>query len=158
MPAPIYDCPGGGAITLTAATARSVIGAKAHANSGLLLCGYEIAFFGVTASATPVLIEICYSTFATKSPGTNSTSITPVQRNGRVITAGFTAADSWAAANEPTVLTIMTTKYLTPNGGVIIYDYPLGKEPDSAVSEGFVIRCTAAAGVDLRATISVSRC
>lgn len=158
MTAPVYDCPGGSAIALSAATARSVIGAKAHANSGLLLMDFDISFDGVSASAVPVLVELCYATFATKSPGTNSTSITPVQRNGRVLTAGFTAADSWAAANEPTVLTVMRSKLLTPNGGVILYDYPLGKEPDCALGEGFVIRCTAPAAVNIRASIAVSRC
>lgn len=158
MPAPIYDCPGGSAVALSAATARSIIGAKGHANSGLLLMDYEIGFDGVTASAVPVLIEICYATFATKPPGTNSTTIAPVQRNGRVLAAGFTAADSWTAGNEPTVLSVLRSRVLTPNGGLILYDYPLGKEPDTALGEGFVVRCTAPAIVNVRATIAVSRC
>lgn len=157
MPAPRYDLPSG-AVTLTAATAKTIIGARAHANSGLLLRGYEVAFNGVTASAVPVLVEVCYCTFGANPPGTNSTSITAVQRSGRVITAGFTAAHTWTAGNEPTTITVMTTKYLTPNGGLVIYDYPLSEEPDSAVSEGFAIRCNAPAGVDVRATLSVSRC
>lgn len=156
MPAPIYDCPSGADTTLSAATAKTVIGAKAHANSGLLLVGFEISFEGVSASAVPVDVELCYCTWATNGPGTNSTSITPVQRLGRVITAGFTAAYTWTS--EPTSLTVQWFKKITPNGGLYQYEYPLGREPDSAVSEGFAIRCTAAAGVDLRANLSVSRC
>lgn len=158
MPAPKYTAITGGAIALSAATARTVLGWKAHANSGLLLRGYEVAFDGVTASAVPVLVEVCYCTWATNSPGTNSTSVTPVQSSGRVIAVGATAGKTWTAGNEPTVLTPITEKLLTPNGGVIVYDYPLGEEPDCALAEGFALRLTAPATVNVRATLAVSRC
>lgn len=156
MPAPVYTAPTGAAVALSAATAKTVIGVKAHANSGLLLAGYNIGFDGVTASAVPVLVEICYCTWASNPPGTNSTSVTPVQELGRVIAVGATAARNWSA--EPTVLTPMREILLTPNGGTIVYDYPLGTEPDCAVAEGFAIRCTAPAVVNVRATLKVSRC
>jgi hypothetical protein len=155
MSAPRYTAITGGAVALSAATAKSILGAKAHANSGLLLVKYEVAFDGVTASAVPVLVEVCACTFATNSPGTNSTSVTPAQVSGRVLTAGFTAGKTWTT--EPTVITVLEEKLLTPNGGVIIYDYPLGTEPDSPLAEGFVLRCTAPATVNVRASIAVSR-
>lgn len=158
MPAPRYTAITGGAVTLTAATAKTVLGWKAHANSGLLLLGYEVAFDGVTASAVPVLIEVCYSTWATNPPGTNSTSVTPLQNTGRVLAVGATAGKTWTAGNEPTTLSVLTEKLLTPNGGVIVYDYPLGNEPDCALAEGFALRLTAPAGVNVRATLTVSRC
>lgn len=154
MSAPIYDCPSA-AVALVAATAKTIVGVKAHANSGLMVVGFEVGFDGVTASAVPVLVEFCYCTWATNSPGTNSTTITPVQRNGRVLTAGFTAAGGWTT--EPTVLTVQKSRYLTPNGGLVIYDAPLGTEPESALAEGFAIRCTAPAGVNVRSVMSVSR-
>src|SRR5947207_1727566 len=131
MPAPIYDAPTGGAVALSAATAKTILGWKAHANSGLLLLDYEVGFDGVTASAVPVLVEICYATWATNAPGTNSTSVTPAQRNGRVLTVGATAGKTWTV--EPTVLTVIREKLLTPNGGLVVYDFPLGKEPDCAL-------------------------
>ena len=37
-------------------------------------------------------------------------------------------------------------------------DAPLGTEADTALGEGFVIRCTAPATVNVRATMKVSRC
>ncbi len=156
MPAPRYTAITGGAIALTAATAKSILGWKAHANSGLMLCKYEVAFDGVTSSAVPVLVEIGYCTWATNSPNTNSSLVTPVQVVGRVLTVGATAGKTWTA--EPTVISVLEEKLLTPNGGVIVYDYPLGTEPDCALGEGFVIRCTAPAGVNVRATMTVSRC
>src|SRR5229473_128263 len=79
MPAPLYESSTEGAVALAAATAKTVIGAKAHANSGLLLSAATIAFDGVTASAVPVLIELSSLSWATNSPGTNSTSTTPRQ-------------------------------------------------------------------------------
>lgn len=156
MSAPIYDAVTGGAVALTAATTKSVIGWKAHTNSGLLLMDYEIGFDGVTSSNVPVLVELCYATWATNSPGTNSTSVTATQRAGRVLTVGATAGKTWTT--EPTVLTVIREKLLTPNGGLVIYDYPLGKEPDCNLAEGFLLRCTAPTGVNVRASMSVSRC
>ena len=143
-----------GAVAVTTA-AESVLGVKAHANSGLQVKGFMVAFDGVTASAVPVLVELCYSTWATNSPGTNSTSVTARQTYGRVLTAGFTGAKNWTA--EPTTLTAFKEFLLAPDKGVIAYQFPLGQEPDCALAEGFVIRITAPAAVNLRATMDVER-
>lgn len=155
MAAPIYSIVTGGAVALSAATAKSILGVKAHANSGIQVSALRIGFDGVTASAVPVLVELCYCTWATNSPGTNSTSVTPAQKSGRVLTAGFTAGKTWTA--EPTVLTVLDEWLLTPNGGLALVDIPLGNEYDSALAEGFVLRCTAPATVNVRATMDVSR-
>jgi hypothetical protein len=145
------------AVALTAATARSILGVKAHANSGIQLKAFEVSFDGVTASAIPVLCEICYSTFATNSPGTQSTSCTVRQAYGRALTAGFTAGYSWVAANEPTVLTVSRVFYIAPDKGLFAYQFPLGLEPDTALAEGLVIRLTAPAAVNARAGMVVER-
>ena len=152
-----YSIITGGAIALTAATAKTILGAKAHANSGLQLKSFEVAFDGVTASAVPVLVEVCYNTFGTNPPGTNSTSVTPVQVYGRVLTAGFTAGKTWTAANEPTTISVIKEFLLAPDKGVIAYQWPLGQEPDTALGEGLSIRVNAPAGVNIRATMNVER-
>lgn len=156
MPAPMYTAITGGAVALTAATAKCVLGVKAHANSGLLLKKFRYAFDGVTASAIPVLVEVGYCTWATNSPGTNSTSVTVTQVNGRVIAAGFTAGKTWTT--EPTVITVLDEILITPNGGAVIYDFPLSDEYDCALAEGFVVRFTAPAAVNVRGTVYVTRC
>lgn len=155
MAAPIYQCGTEGAVALAAATAKTVIGVKAHANSGLQLVGLRVGFDGVTASAVPVLVELGYCTWATNSPGTASTSTTPRQRGGRVLAVGFTSGKTWTT--EPTVITVLDEWLLTPNGGLVILDAPLGTEPDSALAEGFVIRLTAPAVVNVRASLTVTR-
>ncbi len=151
-----YMCGTEGAVALTAATAKSVIGVKAHANFGLDLIKFRVAFDGVAATAVPVLIEVGYCTFGANSPGTNSTSTTLRQVYGRSITAGATAGKTWSA--EPTTITVIDEWLLTPNGGVVLYDWPLGTSPDCALSEGFVLRLTAPAAVNVRASLWVERC
>src|SRR6185312_6734423 len=150
-----YACKTEGAIALVATTPKTVNGVKAHANSGCQLKGFFVGFDGVTAGKVPVLVEICYCTWATNSPGTNSTSSTPVQSYGRVLTVGFTAGNNWTT--EPTTLTAIKEIILTPNGGDIFFQYPLGQEPDCALGEGFAIRCTAPDAVNVRAILDVER-
>ena len=150
-----YFCQTEGAVALSAATAKTIIGAKAHANSGLQLKGFEVAFDGITASAVPVLIEVCYCTWGANSPGTNSTSTTVRQSYGRVLTAGFTAGKTWST--EPTTLTVLKEFLLAADKGLVMYQWPLGQEPDCALAEGFAIRCTAPAAVNVRATLGLER-
>lgn len=151
-----YSIQTGAAVALSAATAKTVLAVIAPAQFGVDLVNYEVSFDGVTASAVPVLVEICYSTFATNStPGTANVAGTVVQTAGRAITAGFTGF--YASTSEPTVLTAFDSYTITPNGGTVIRDYN-GSTPDSAVSNGFVIRCTAPAAVNVRATMLFERC
>lgn len=145
-----------GAVALAAATAKSVWGVSGTSGFGVDLQKLRIGFDGVTASAVPVLVELCYATFATNAPGTNSTSATVTQTLGRTITPGFTAAKNWTT--EPTVLTVLDDWLLTPAGGLVLYDWPLGTSPDSAVSQGFVVRCTAPAIVNVRVSGHFGRC
>ena len=143
------------AVALSAATLEYVLGVNSPAQFGCDLKGYTISYDGVTASAVPVLVEICYCTFATNAPGTASTSVTVDQRYGRAITAGFTAARDWTTA--PTVVTAFKEFLLDPNKGLVDFDFPLGESPDSAVSNGFVIRCNAPATVNVRASLRFER-
>lgn len=145
-----------GAVALSAGTAKSILGVSAPSTFGCDLKKFRVAFDGVTSTAVPVLIEMCYSTFATNAPGTNSTSTTVDQVYGRSVTAGFTAARNWTT--EPTALTAIDEWLLTPTGGLVVYDFPLGDTPDSAVSNGFVLRLNAPATVNVRASLWFERC
>jgi hypothetical protein len=151
-----YSVVTAGAVALVANTAKSVIGINSAADFGLDLQKVRYSFDGVTASAVPVLIELCQATFATNAPGTNSTSLTPAQSYGRTIAHGITAAKNWTT--EPTVLTVIDEQLLTPAGGLEVYDFPLGTTPDCAVSTGFVVRFTAPAAVNVRCTLAWERC
>lgn len=142
----------------TGTSLKYILGVKSGAttaNHGVDWIRYRIAFDGTTASATPILIELCNCSFATNAPGTSSTSVTVRQEYGRAAGTGFTAAKDWSSA--PTSVTAFEQFYLTPNGGTILYDWPLGTSPDSPLGEGFVIRVTAGASVNMTATMWFER-
>ena len=152
----LYTCRTEGAIALAAATAKSIIGIQGGTDFGVNLKKFRIGFDGVTASAVPVLVELCQATFATNAAGTNSTATTTRVVAGRANAAtGFVSGAGWTA--EPTVLTSVEEWLLTPNGGLVLFDVPLGDEPDSPLNNGFTLRLTAPAIVNMRATLHFSR-
>lgn len=150
-----YSCNTEAAVTLGAATPKTILGVQGNAAFGVDLLGYRVGFDGVTASAVPVLVELCYITFATNPPGTNSTLVTVDTIYGRAVASGLTAARNWTV--EPTVVTPLDEYLLTPNGGLVIKDIPRDRTPDSAFSQGFGLRLTAPAGVNVRATMTFER-
>ena len=157
MASTTYAAPAAAAVALAAGVAKSVIGVSGSADFGVDLRKYRFGFDGVTAANTPVTVELCYATFATNAPGTSSTAITPVAVAGRANAAtGFLAASNWTV--EPTVLTVIDSYTVTPNGGTIIFDFQgFGDTPDSAFSQGFVIRLNAAQVVNVRPSLWFGR-
>lgn len=146
-------------VGLSAATAKSILTVIAPAQFGIDLTKIRVGFDGVTASAVPVAVELCDNTLATNStPGTantnGNTSLNQVY--GRSITAGFTGF--YNSTSEPTVLTSFDRYTLTPNGGLVIYDWPLGSTHDTPVSAGITMRCTAPAAVNVTASMWFERC
>jgi hypothetical protein len=149
-----------GAVALSAGVAKTALFVVAGAQFGLTLKKFRISFDGVTASAVPVFWEVNYSTAATNStPGTGNTSQTAniQQVYGRSIaTTGLLAGS--ACTSEPTVQTNIDSDLLTPNGGLLVYDVPLGDLPDCAPANGFCIRLTAPAVVNARCSVFFERC
>lgn len=141
-----------GAVTLSASTAKTILAIKAGSDLGVDLLGFDVGFVGTTVTDAPVLIELCACTFG--SAGTSS-SATVRQLYGRAAGTGFTGSRNYSA--EPTALTVIRECTLTPAGGTIVYDYPLGMSPDSPLGEGFALRCTAGAGVNVHATLRFER-
>lgn len=147
------------AVALSAATAKTGLMVICPSSFGIDLKKFRIGFDGVTASAVPVFWELVTSTNATNStPGTANTSETSAiqQIYGRSITTGFTAFS--ASTSEPTVLTVIESNWLTPAGGLLVYDFPLGDTPDTAVSSGIGLRLTAPATVNVRLAMTFERC
>lgn len=146
------------AVALSAATAKTALMVICPSSFGIDLKKYRIEFDGVTASAVPVLCEIVTSDNTSNStPGTANTteSANIKQVYGRSITTGFTAFS--ASTSEPTVLTVVERFTLTPTGGTLFYDFPLGDTIDTAVSAGIGIRLTAPATVNARASMTFER-
>jgi hypothetical protein len=140
-----------GAAVATGTALKTILSVIAPAQFGIDLKKIHMGFDGVTASAVPILVELWSAT----TDGTG-TAGTVNQVYGRTITAGFTSKYNYTA--EPTVLTLIDRWRLTPNGGTLIYDLPLGDTPDCAVSNLFALRTTAAATVNCDATMWFERC
>jgi hypothetical protein len=150
-----YSITTGGAVALGAGTAKTILGLRSGAAFGLEWVMGEVSFDGVTAAAVPVLVEFCLATFATNAPGTASTAVTPVQTYGKAIAHGMSGAKAWTA--EPTVLSVLQERLVDPYKGDFPWEWPSYRRNDCAPNEGFVIRCTAPAAVNVRAGIDVER-
>lgn len=146
-----YSAATSAAVALVAATAKSVLSVIAPAQFGVDLTRFRIGFDGVTASAIPAQVELVSFT----SDGTG-TAGTVNQVYGRSITAGFTSKVNYSV--EPTGPLILDSWLVTPNGGLVMYDWPLGQTPDTAVSNLITLRVTAPAIVNVRATMWFERC
>lgn len=147
---------GGSAIALVAATAKTLLYVNGGTNIPAAFAEVCVGFDGVTASAVPVLVELAGGTKASNStPGTGSTSFTPLQMRGwaGALASGCAAANT--CTSEPTVLVSWKQWLVTPNGGLLIVQFPMGKEPSShsiASTSGLqiAIRATAPAVVNAR--------
>jgi len=150
---------GGSAIALSAATAKTIMyinSAAANQPSWVEIC---VGFDGVTASAVPALVELVYGTKATNStPGTGSTSFTPLQVRGWPTQASAQTAAN-ACTSEPTVLVTNKMWLVSPNGGLLVIQFPLGRETTQVASGAAIsgiqagIRCNAPAAVNTRGYI-----
>jgi hypothetical protein len=143
-------------VALAAATAKTVVAVIAPTQYGIDLKKFKLAFDGVTGTAVPVLWELMTCDLTSNvTPGTGNTTSPPKQIYGRANTVGFTGF--YGSTSEPTVLTLVDQGLLTPAGGVLMYDYPLGDTLDFQHATGLVLRCTAPAIVNVRATITFER-
>jgi hypothetical protein len=150
---------GTAAIALTGGTAKTIMYINAAAANQPSITEFSVSFDGVTASAVPALIELVYGTKASNStPGTGSTTFTPLQVRGWPAQASAQAAAN-NCTSEPTVLTAIKHWLLTPNGGLLVVQFPLGREPTGVASGTAIsgnqigIRVTAPAAVNVRGYI-----
>lgn len=151
-----YTVVSGAAVSLTATTAKSVLGVRAGDSFGIDLKKIRFGVLGTDATDVPGVVELCRATFVTNAPGTASTDVTPAQVYGRAITHGATAARNWTS--EPTVLTVVDEWAVTPNSSLVLYDLPLGDTPDCDLDHGFVLRATFPDAVSVRAALWWERC
>jgi hypothetical protein len=124
--------------------------AIAPAGHGLSLVEFGVSFDGVTASAVPVLVELCQSTQATAGTGAASPPAA-AQVRGRS-TSGSAPTVSHNHTAEPTALTVVRQWLVSPNGGLFVYPVPLGREIECDSSGGTIkalaARVTSAATVN----------
>lgn len=120
------------AMTAGAKTALVVASPSQH---GLSLTEWSISFDGVTASAVPATVDICQLTLAGAGTAGGSPPAA-VQVRGRSGATAPTVTHNYTA--EPTTITVIDSKYISPNGGVYVYPLPLGREFECDASGGTI--------------------
>lgn len=139
------------AFSYAANTTKSLVSVSAPANHELLVTEISVSADGTSGTALALHVELCR--WDDSTAGT-STSATPVQTRGAAKTTQATAAHSFTA--EPTALTVIRSWFLTPNMGVLVVQFPLGREPMSGDGTGLLIRVnnpTSGTTVNLRGYI-----
>ncbi len=140
-------------VALTAATPKSVAGVKAAANVALKVLESCVTFDGATSSNAPAVCDFNRCTFATNSPGTNSTSVTPLKREpGRAETIQATAAFTWTT--EPTTLTANFSRDIGQFNGVYHYIAPFASPHIVAGGAGWVLTITSPNNVNASCSIT----
>ncbi|MBG0818250.1 hypothetical protein [Planomonospora sp. ID82291] len=147
-------------VSLTANGTKTILGAfvPAALGFGLDLKKIRIGFGGT--SGAPALVGLMVGPYTTNPPPETGTApatpVTPQQVYGRTIAPGFLAAHTWTA--EPTGMTLIDSWLLTPNGGLVMYDIPLGDTPDCAPGNGFSLLVNSPIAVGVRAGFWLERC
>jgi len=125
------------AFSYAANTTKTLVLVDAAASRGVKVTEVGVSADGVTGAALALLVEIVAVTMATS--GTN-TSMTPVQTRGKVVASAHSAAHSYSA--EPTVVTVLSATYMTPNQATLIVQLPVDGLIESNLGEGIAIRVT----------------
>lgn len=146
---------GSSAISLSASTAKTCLMIQAPSTASGMLVEWGVFFNGTNSANEPVLVEMVKSSEATNStPGTNNTSVTPVQVRGASNTSGSGLAALFTAfansTSEPTVLTVLKRFWVPPTSGQLV-QLPLGREAEVIPSTGLGLRLTAPNAVSARA-------
>ncbi|MFI6485170.1 hypothetical protein ACIBH1_45180 [Nonomuraea sp. NPDC050663] len=142
--APWTAVPAGGA-------GKTLLQVTLPSSFGLEIKKIRVGLNGTSATAVPGIIDLIAATAA----GASVTSATVQQVYGRTIAHGLTAQHT--LTGEPTGISVLDPWPLSPNGGLVLYDWPLGDSPDFAPSSIFGIRATFPAAVSAMVTLWVER-
>lgn len=130
-------------VTLTTAATKSLILLN-PAVDGFVVIQVSVSLDNVTTDAEPVLFDL-YRTVTLGTPA--GTTGTQVKFNDTsAATAGTTSLTS--LTTEPTSVEILDSWYITPHSGLLVIQYPLGREPKAAAAGSRIgLRYTTASGV-----------
>ena len=130
------------AVALAAATAKSIFELATSANNQAKIRSWWVEFDGVTASNTPVKVEVGRFSAAV----TTATAVTPSKLDGAGVASLSTAKHSTSTEGAGT-FDAGETHRIPPTSGMYV-QYPDGDELVVGVSGFFRIRCTAAQAVN----------
>jgi hypothetical protein len=134
-------------VALVAATPKTVLQLITGATRKVWIKEAGISFKSITATDVPVLVQLRRQSTAGTATAIASANVAPDVE-------GHPAAISTASENasaEPTTGVIVKEWYITPIGGVLVYQLPLGDEIEMAVSSWLGLVVTAPQSESCRA-------
>jgi hypothetical protein len=126
----IYTANNTADVALAAATAKTILQLATPATRRAWLKEASISFKSITQTDVPVLVQL-------RRQSTAGTATAIVSANVAPDVEGHPAALCSASENatvEPTTGVIVKEWYITPIGGVLVYQLPLGDEIEMAIS------------------------
>ncbi len=138
-------------VSLTAATAKTIAAVSTAATRRARLVGVSISFDSTTGTDNSVLCEIVRSDATTAGTATSRTPVPIDAAETAALCSGFV---SYSA--EPTVLTVIDEKRITPVGGTLIEPFEFLDQPVAAASARLLgVRLTSAqAQSNVRCTLT----
>lgn len=124
------------AISLTAATAKTLVQVVPASNIPVRVVELGISFNGTTSTDVPVTVDLLRQSTA----GTSSALTIVADDESSSKVAQATALKTFTA--EPTAGNILRTWYVTPVGGLWVIQFPLGREI-GALTNRIALRATA---------------
>ena len=146
-----------GEVSLTAATAKTVIACKNAASHRYKLQGFQVSFDGTSGTAEPVVVELCHVN-STGVDGTSS-ALTGIKRDTSLPeTVQTTGRHTYTV--EPTTSVMLRKWEVHPQGGYewiapFGQEYQFGGSAANADSGNVSIRCTAPANVNVCASLFI---
>jgi hypothetical protein len=130
-------------VSLTAATAKTILAVTAPSTRRIKLVKFELGFDSVTATDNSVLVEVVRSDGTSAGTSTSRTPVPLDQADPAALSSGHA---NYTAGNEPTVLTVISEMRITPVGGGVIYPFEFLDAIVANASRLLGIRLTAAQG------------
>jgi hypothetical protein len=136
----------------TGTAIKTLLQVTAGSARAITIISWEISFDGVTASAVPVPVELIETTTVAGTGGTSvTTTLWGLGRDASQATAAFAPSAEGTVSGTTRLLDYVD---LSPNGGVYVRDFPLGREPVVLGSQVLRIRTTSAATVNAVCSIT----
>lgn len=138
-----------GAVALSAATAKTVLQIATPSATRAKVTGFSVSFNSVTTTDAPAVVDLLRQT--TAGTGGTSATLSPLDPDGP-------ASQSTGLYNinsaEPTASNVLWTGYVTPVGGLFVYNFAEGEEPVLDISSRIGIRITSPSAVSAIATLT----
>lgn len=133
-----------GSKTLTSGSTKGLLGIIGTTGITSSLIEFGISFSGTVSVDTPVLVELVQATIVS---GTTAATPTKVAWSRNAATSACAVYSVFTA--EPSYGSRLGSWYVHPQGGNLVIQYPLGREPviSDGTAAGIVLRYTTSTGV-----------